>query len=83
MIFDLHKLTHTAGESIGFLSDVRRMNVALTRARLGLYVIGNSTSLSNNPHWAALISSAKKRGLCMFRVLHEIDELLAFSNPFC
>eukprot|EP00029_Vermamoeba_vermiformis_P006270 TRINITY_DN2409_c0_g1_i4.p1 TRINITY_DN2409_c0_g1~~TRINITY_DN2409_c0_g1_i4.p1 ORF type:complete len:905 (-),score=247.83 TRINITY_DN2409_c0_g1_i4:1025-3715(-) len=40
-----------SGNSIGFLSDVRRMNVALTRAKMSLWVVGNSISLKNNSHW--------------------------------
>lgn len=44
--------------SIGFLSDRRRMNVALTRARFGLYVIGNSDTLLKNHIWNSLILHA-------------------------
>ena len=36
---------------IGFLSDVRRLNVALTRAKFGMYVIGNSDVLCSNAVW--------------------------------
>ena len=36
---------------IGFLADVRRLNVALTRARRGLIVIGSRTTLNSNPVW--------------------------------
>lgn len=36
---------------IGFLADVRRLNVALTRARRGLIVIGSRTTLNSNPTW--------------------------------
>ena len=32
--------------SIGFLADIRRMNVAMTRARKKLIVIGDSATLS-------------------------------------
>lgn len=44
---------------VGFLSDTRRMNVALTRARTGLYVVGDEKTLLINPHWKALIDQAK------------------------
>ncbi|MCF0192419.1 MAG: helicase, partial [Prevotella sp.] len=39
---------------IGFLRDLRRMNVAMTRARMKLFIIGNSTTLSHNPFYRDL-----------------------------
>lgn len=50
-------------KSIGFLRDTRRLNVALTRAKCSLYIIGHSNVLSGHPIWGALIGDAKKRGL--------------------
>ena len=32
-------------------SDVRRLNVALTRAQYGMYVVGNAEALQNNATW--------------------------------
>jgi ATP-dependent RNA/DNA helicase IGHMBP2 len=40
---------------IGFLADTRRMNVALTRARRKLIVIGDSATLGEHPFYAALL----------------------------
>ncbi len=40
---------------IGFLGDTRRMNVALTRARRKLIVIGDSATISDHPFYAALL----------------------------
>ncbi len=41
---------------IGFLNDLRRMNVAMTRARMKLIIIGDSTTLSHHPFYRRLKS---------------------------
>ena len=46
-------------QGIGFLSDPRRLNVALTRARYGTIVLGNPRILARNPLWNALINHYK------------------------
>ncbi|KAL4137423.1 hypothetical protein PRIC2_000943 [Phytophthora ramorum] len=48
---------------IGFLRDIRRLNVAITRARFCLYVIGNVNTLVRDETWAALVKSARDRKL--------------------
>ena len=45
---------------IGFLSDTRRMNVAMTRARKKLVMIGDSATLSQSPYYAGLIAYAEQ-----------------------
>ena len=47
--------SNTEGE-VGFLADVRRTNVALTRARRGLIVIGDSATLANHPFYQRLLT---------------------------
>ena len=47
---------------IGFLSDLRRMNVAMTRARRELLVIGDSATLSADPFYARLIAHFESQG---------------------
>lgn len=39
---------------IGFLSDLRRMNVAITRARMKLIILGNAETLGRHPFYKAL-----------------------------
>lgn len=40
---------------IGFLSDIRRMNVAMTRARKKLVVVGDSATISSNGFYNSLL----------------------------
>ncbi|OJD35316.1 trna-splicing endonuclease [Diplodia corticola] len=47
---------------IGFLQDIRRMNVGLTRAKSSLWVLGNSQSLVRGQFWKWLVEDAQKRG---------------------
>jgi superfamily I DNA and/or RNA helicase len=44
---------------IGFLADVRRMNVAMTRARRALIIIGDSATLSTHPFYRELLSQCE------------------------
>lgn len=53
----------STGSSIGFLSDIRRMNVGLTRAKSSLWVLGNSQSLMRGEFWSKLVKDAKSRNL--------------------
>ncbi len=41
---------------IGFLEDVRRMNVALTRARRKLIIIGDSATISTHPFYRRMLT---------------------------
>ncbi|KHJ35821.1 putative helicase sen1 [Erysiphe necator] len=46
---------------IGFLGDIRRMNVGLTRAKSSLWVLGDSLALQQGEYWNKLIQNAKER----------------------
>ncbi|KAL1224181.1 putative helicase MAGATAMA 3 [Cardamine amara subsp. amara] len=66
LVLSTVRATHSAADGnnqsrIGFVADVRRMNVALTRARLSLWVLGNTRTLQRDHNWAALVKDAKER----------------------
>ncbi|GIM05142.1 hypothetical protein Vretimale_9587 [Volvox reticuliferus] len=44
--------------SLGFLTDIRRMNVALTRARRCLWIVGHAETLATSPPWLMLLRHA-------------------------
>lgn len=47
---------------IGFLNDLRRMNVAITRARMKLIIIGDTSVLSKTPFYNKLIEHVVEHG---------------------
>ena len=53
--------SNTTGE-VGFLADTRRTNVALTRARRKLIVIGDSSTLANHDFYRRLLDHFEREG---------------------
>ena len=49
--------------NIGFLADYRRINVAMTRAKKKLILIGDASTLCEDPFFDALFSYIQKNGL--------------------
>ena len=47
-------------QGIGFLADPRRLNVALTRAKYAMIIVGNPTVLNRNPYWNHLLHHFKE-----------------------
>lgn len=50
-------------QEIGFLSDLRRMNVAITRAKKKLVVIGDSATIGANPFYQSFLEYCETHGL--------------------
>ncbi|QDH81407.1 AAA family ATPase [Echinicola soli] len=57
---------------IGFLADTRRMNVALTRAKRKLIVIGDSGTLSSHPFYQQFLDFVAENGL--YKSIYEYME---------
>ncbi|KAF8716546.1 SEN1 N terminal, partial [Rhizoctonia solani] len=50
-------------QSVGFLADERRMNVALTRSRSSLFILGHAATLERcNATWKTIVEDARTRG---------------------
>jgi ATP-dependent RNA/DNA helicase IGHMBP2 len=47
---------------VGFLSDIRRTNVAMTRARKRLIMIGDSATLSSHPFYMKMLDYVQQEG---------------------
>lgn len=47
---------------IGFLTDYRRMNVAMTRAKKKLIIVGDSSTIGNNPFYANFLAYCESLG---------------------
>jgi predicted DNA helicase len=60
IVLDLVRSNERA--ELGFLNDTRRMNVALTRAKRFLLVLGDSATLAEHSYYKALLAHAEQTG---------------------
>ncbi|KAM0832854.1 hypothetical protein ACQ4PT_064635 [Festuca glaucescens] len=59
--------------SVGFLTNMQRTNVALTRAKHCLWIVGNGMTLSNSKSvWQKIVNDARDRG-CYFDASEDED----------
>lgn len=63
-----------ADQQLGFLKDYRRMNVAMTRARYKLVIIGDSATLGSDPFYEKLLSYIETHG--SYRTAWEYSEVI-------
>lgn len=69
-------------QGIGFLNDPRRLNVALTRAKYGIIIVGNPKVLSKQPLWNHLLAFYKEQKVLVEGPLTNLKEsLIQFAKP--
>ncbi|ANB11668.1 ATP-dependent RNA helicase NAM7 [Sugiyamaella lignohabitans] len=69
-------------QGIGFLSDPRRLNVAITRAKYGLVLLGNPRVLSKNSLWSHLLNHFRQRGCLVEGTLNNLQKsMIPLSKP--
>ncbi|KAH6818921.1 hypothetical protein C2S51_002524 [Perilla frutescens var. frutescens] len=66
--------------SVGFLDNLQRANVALTRARHCLWILGNAATLQNSGSvWQRLVADAQNRG-CFHNAYNDTNLSRAISH---
>lgn len=69
-------------QGIGFLNDPRRLNVALTRAKYGVVILGNPRVLSKHALWQHLLIHYKEKGCLVEGALSNLQpSMIQFSKP--
>lgn len=66
---------------VGFLSDPRRLNVALTRAKYGLVICGNAKVLAKQPLWSNLLNFYKELGVLVEGPLSNLKPCMLSLAP--
>ncbi|OIT20921.1 regulator of nonsense transcripts 1-like protein [Nicotiana attenuata] len=69
-------------QGIRFLNDPRRLNVALTRARYGIVILGNPKVLSKQPLWNGLLTHYKEHECLVEGPLNNLKQsMVQFQKP--
>lgn len=84
IVFSCVRASPTGG--IGFMTDIRRMNVGLTRAKSSLWILGDSKALKQGEFWNKLIENARARDLYtsgdILGLLRKTSETVAAGSSF-
>lgn len=65
--------------TVGFLEDVRRMNVAITRPRRSLWVVGRTETLRSSVAWRSFVDYAQETG-AIVRATPPFEDFFGSSN---
>lgn len=69
-------------QGIGFLNDPRRLNVALTRAKYGIIIVGNPKVLSKQQLWNNLLNFYKEKKVLVEGSLNNLKEsMIQLAKP--
>jgi len=75
-------LSCVRSKGIGFLNDPRRLNVALTRAKYGIIILGNPRILQEHAIWRDLLLFYKKHGVLVEGALNNLKQsMIQFNAP--
>lgn len=72
------------GRGIGFLKEWQRLNVAITRARFALWIVGNQQTLRRDSEWRALLDYFRSKnailGLTREKALQDYVQLRSLGS---